>query len=324
MAIGKASDFVVYQAEFLGAMNEILMQAGDAFNAAGAGTIQLINNFHRGDYRKESFFQMISGLVSRRDTTSVSAATDLAVTQDDIARVKINRKIGPVAQTLDAWRKISSDPSEMSVIVGAQTAKAVLLDKLNTVIRAGAAAIRGTNVTLDVTGETTKTVTHTALIRTLALFGDNASAIRAWVMHSKIFFDLLKQAVADNVTNIADGVIRVGNVPAIGKPIIITDSADLVVAGTPDTYYTLGLTEGALTSEDSEEQSVESQLVTGLENLVMRIQGEYAFTIGVKGYTWDTTSGGVNPLDAAVATGTNWDLVAADIKATAGVRLLTQ
>jgi hypothetical protein len=105
MAIGKASDFKIYQDEVRGGIVERLTQASAFFNAAG-GAIRLGTVSRRGDYAKESFFKSISSLVTRRDTTSVAAATDLALAMDEIISVKLNRKIGPVAQTLDAFRKV--------------------------------------------------------------------------------------------------------------------------------------------------------------------------------------------------------------------------
>jgi len=63
--------------------------------------------------------------------------------------------------------------------------------------------------------------------------------------------------------------------------------------------------------------------LTGFENLVYRLQGESAYNIGVKGFTWDTATGGVNPLDAAVATQANWDQAVTSYKDCAGVYIKT-
>jgi hypothetical protein len=51
----------------------------------------------------------------------------------------------------------------------------------------------------------------------------------------------------------------------------------------------------------------------------MRLQGEFAFNVGLKGFQWDVTNGGANPTDSALGTGSNWDLIAADIKDTSGI-----
>lgn len=67
---------------------------------------------------------MLSGLVSRRDTTSTGAATDQTMTQDEWVSVKLNRKIGPVLQSRDSFRKIMAGKTEqeMSFILGQMSA----------------------------------------------------------------------------------------------------------------------------------------------------------------------------------------------------------
>jgi hypothetical protein len=323
MAIGKASDFKIYDEQFFGGMTEVLMQNANAFNEASLNAIQLVPQILKGNYEKESFFTEISGLVSRRDVTSVAAATDIAMAQAEHASVKLSRKIGPVAQTLDAFHKISMDPQEMSFILGQQFGKGVTLDYLNETVKALVAALGGQSaVTFDYSG--TGTLTHGVLAQGLSKFGDNASNIIAWVMHSKPFFDLIGQSITDKITNVADVVIHTGVPAALGRPVIVSDCADLKVSGTPDKYYTLGLVQGGAVVKESEERNIVSFLVTGLENLVLRVQGEYAYNLGLKGFTWDVTNGGVNPDDTTLATASNWDMVATEAKQLAGIRIRTQ
>ena len=62
----------------------------------------------------------------------------------------------------------------------------------------------------------------------------------------------------------------------------------------------------------------------GRENIVTRLQGEYAYNVGCKGVKWDVTNGGVNPSDAAVGTSTNWDSVMDDVKDLGGVIIRTR
>jgi hypothetical protein len=59
--------------------------------------------------------------------------------------------------------------------------------------------------------------------------------------------------------------------------------------------------------------------VTGLEVLMTRLQGEFAYNLGVKGFKYDTANGGTNPNATAVGTGSNWDKAATYDKALAGV-----
>lgn len=118
MAIGLGTDFQIYQEQFHTGATEIMQQEGDIFNSASNGSMILSTKMSKGDYVQEAFYQELAGLVSRRDITSVAAATDIAMTQTETVGVKANRKIGPVAQSLDAFRKIASDPEEMSYILG--------------------------------------------------------------------------------------------------------------------------------------------------------------------------------------------------------------
>lgn len=326
MAIGKASDFVVYPEQFFGGVVEELQQNADGFNAASSGCIRLVTSMKQGHYENESFFKQLTSLVSRRDITSVSAATDTPLTQGEMIRVKLNRKIGPVAQTLDAFRKISLDPQEMSFILGQQTGKAIALDYLNTALKALDAATAGVAaLCFDASGQTSPddaNLNHTNLVRSMAKFGDASNRITAWVMHSKPFFDLMENSIADKIFQVANVTIYNGTVATFGRPVIVTDSSSLVTTTSASTKYHIhGLTENAVVVEESEERQIASDLITGLENLVMRIQGEYAFNLGVKGFAWDTTNGASNPTDSAIGTSSNWDKVASDNKNLAGVRL---
>lgn len=327
MAIGKASDLKVYNEEFQGGLWEGITQNTSAFNGASLNAIRLVTADKRGDYEKEAFYKSISGLITRRDTTSVSSATDLALSQDELISVKVNRKIGPAAQTLDAFRKIAKDQREMSFILGKMIGEKKAQDLLNTGILAVEAAIQGqTALNLDITGETTKTLTTDALVRGLAKFGDAASRIVAWVMHSKPFFNLIGSQIADKVVNVADKVVY-GAVPAtLGRPVIVTDAPGLTDANgsAADTYNIMGLVEGAVIVTESEQSDIISEIVTGLENLVFRIQGEYAFNVQIKGFKWDVSNGGPNPLDTALGTTTNWDKAATDDKDLSGVRIVSQ
>lgn len=327
MSIGKATDFKIYQEEYYGGMYEAISQNVNAFNGASANTIQLVANELKGDYNKESFLKEISSLISRRDTTSVSAATDLAVTQGEFVGVKVNRKIGPVAQTLDAWRKIATDAREMSFKIGKMAGENKIKDYLNSAILAAETAISGqAALKYDATGLTDKTIRHSYLVSTMAKMGDQAGQIACWVMHSKNYFDLVGQAISDKVYEIAGATIYSGSVATFGRPTIVTDAPALTDANgsLTDTYNVLGLVPGAVTVTESELEQIEGQIITGLEQLVFRIQGEYAFNLNVKGFAWDVTNGGANPTDATIGTTTNWDKVATSDKALAGVVLVTQ
>lgn len=327
-AIGKASDMKVYHAEFQTGMVEKVAQFLAVFNEASRGAIVLVPRALKGDYSKEAFFKDVASLVSRRDTTSVAAVTDLAMTQDEVISVKLNRKVGPLAQTLDAIKKAGLTEAEASRVFGELAAERKMKDMLASALIAVEAAIEGNAaMNLDITGESTKTASTAALNRTLAKFGDAAQDIVCWIQHSKPNFDITGALISANVTGLTDLMTIQGAIPALlGRPALVTDAGALTDANgsLTDTYNTLGLVKGAVKVEESEEESFATEIVTGLENLARRWQAEYAYNVTVKGFKWDVANGGANPSDSALGTTTNWDQVATDDKHTAGVRLKTQ
>ena len=318
MAIGKFSDFQIYDDQFQTGATETLQQETEIFNANSNGAIVLNTKDIIGHYERMAFFGAISGLASRRDITSVAAATDIAVTQGENVSVKLNRKIGPIAQTMDALRKIASDERELSFLIGQQAGKAIAVDYVDTALAACRSAVHNVAALLyDHTA--TGVLNHMALVNGMAKFGDASSRIRAFVMHSKSWFDLMGNAVSDNVFQVGGVTIVTGSSPTFNRPVIITDSPSLITTGSPNVYHVLGLVEGAVLIEESEGREMVADQVTGLENLVIRMQGEYAYNLSLKGFTWDVTNGGINPAAAAVATATNWDQTAASIKDCAGI-----
>lgn len=324
MAIGKASDFTIYEDQLRGGIVERLATVSDVFNKAG-NVIRMDSISRRGNYHQESFFSSTASLVSRRDTTSVASATDLALAMAEIISVKLNRKVGPLAQTLDAFRKIqaTADDKSLSFLIGTQIAKAMEVDMMTSACRAAVAALN--NQSANKLDATSGTMTATVLNNGNAKLGDASSNIAAYVMHSKPFHDLIGNQITLGNGEQAAGATVYGGLPAsMGRPIIVTDCSSLMVDDSPDLYYTLALTPNAIAVENSEEETMYSEIVTGLENLVVRLQGEFAYNLGVKGFKWDTANGGANPTDAYVATGSNWDKVATSYKDLAGVVIVTR
>lgn len=326
MAIGTVSNFQIYQDQVHGGIVETLARNTDAFNAASRNAIRLISNRLRGNFAQESFVQNISGIVSRRDNTVVTSATDLAVTQDEFTSVKVNRKFGPIANTLDSWRKIQAgeDSKNLSFLIGTQIAKGMQADQLNT----GLAALTGalTNVGATVTVTSGANLTTQNLVSSLALFGDRADRIGIWVMHSKPFYDLVSGQITANIDGVSNFNVATGTPITLNRPVLVVDDPALVVTGSPtgdDDYYTLGLQPNALVVEDSEEEEVFTDVVTGLENIVVRLQGEFAYNVGLKGFKY-STGAGANPNAATISTGSNWTNVMNDIKDLGGVVIQTK
>ena len=321
--MGTLTDFKIYDVEFFGGLTEIVEQASIEMGSGSAGTINMISNNQKGEFERESFFSHVNGLVSRRDNTSIAPVADLDMAQNEIVKVKLSTKIGPVAQTLDSLKKIGEDQELMSFALGQMYGNDVILDYLNTGLSSVVSAMKSEpGMVLDIvgSGETDKGPRYEYLVRGLALMGDRASRVRAWVMPSKAYFDLMENAITDKITNVADVAIYEATIGSLNRPVLVTDSPALVQVGgadgvSDDVYRILGLTENALEINQSEDSTIYSEIVTGKESLLMRLQGETAHTVGVKGFAY---TGGASPTDAELANSANYSYSFGDVKSGPG------
>jgi hypothetical protein len=311
----------VYDLEFHTAMTERITQNIALLNAGSRGTIIAVPGRHRGDYKKNTFWAA-QQLIKRRDDTDNSAQTPEGPSNLEQVSVKVKR-MALMEVSHDSLVNVDSDPAAASRIFGERVAEQKLQDMLNTgllSLRTAVASVAGLN--LDVSAGADAFVTPSRLNSTLALMGDAAQRVRAWVMHSKADFDVRGGLLSTSVSGIQDLVTIQGGIPAyLGRPALVTDSAALTTAG--PLYHTLGLTEGALVLEESDPEVMAYELVTGRSNLVHRFQTEYSFTITVKGFTWGPASAQRNPTDAQLSTAGAWDKVATSNKDCAAVRLLS-
>lgn len=328
-----------------GAMVETLVQNTAAFNADSRNTIRLVDNRRLGDFAQETFFKNTPNLIQDRDVDTVtspipdanSAVTPTNVPMDEHISVKVNKRIGPIDHTLDSFRKLGNNPDfeVLSMLLGEQIGKAAQIDYLNAALTSVVAAILAqATLVLDKgptpggspnAGENLQTK-H--LVSTLALMGDAASRVEMWIMHSKPYFDLVQNQINLNIDGVSNFNVQTATPITLNRPVLVTDDASLVTSGvgSPESteYITLGLQSDAVVLENSEDETMVTELITGRQNIVTRLQGEYAYNVSVKGAKWDVTNGGVNPSLATLGTGTNWDIVMDDVKDFAGVALRTR
>lgn len=296
---------------------ETLGQMIDKFNGASAGTIRLTREGFTGDYMQESFFAGIHSAQRRVDryaANGAASATDL--TQIKQSAVKIAGGFGPVRYEPSQHTWLQNPTAQGVEVASRNFAEAMLRDQLNTAIAALCAAIANqASATNDVSA--TAGITYVAINGAHAKFGDRSGDIMANVMTGEVYHRLIGQNLA-NVQNLfrAQGVTVVD---VLGKAIVVTDAPALYVAGTPNKQRVLGLASGAATVMDGGDLVTNVETVNGKLRIETTFQADYTFGLSLKGYTWDEANGGKSPGDAALATGTNWDKVATDIKQTAGV-----
>lgn len=327
MAAGTYSDLVMNTPFYNTGMAEVLNQYTDVFNSKAGNVIQLVPQALIGQYNTEDFFQNVSGIINRRDSSSVDDATILKLTQSSLRGVKLDRGLGPVSDTVDSLNKINVSSEAYSLTVGRIAAKAMLVDYLNAGLLAAVAAMKSNTASLTDTTQlgaiydkSSNSISSEYLADALALFGDASANISCWIMHSRIYYDLVKQNLSANLSGLSDVIIYGGVPGTFGKPVYITDSSSLITTGSPNVYHVLGLTSGAIRLIQSETTPPFSGVVPLKKNLLWVIQGEHSFNVMIKGYAYQTT-GGVNPTNAVLGSSTYWSQVATDDKDTAGVVL---
>jgi hypothetical protein len=316
------SDLTVYSEFAYSSLTETFAQEVDKFNAASAGTIELIPAANLGDYNDKVFWKKISGLVRRRNAYGSGAVSGKVLEDLVDTTVKIASGTPPVEIDPGQFLWIQKNPEEAGVVLGVQLAKDMLADMLNTsILCAYAAMVQTSAILYDATSDTPDTLTHSAMNKAAAKFGDRSQDIAAWVTHSLPYHNLID----NNLTNTAR-LFTYGTVSVLadvtGRPFIITDTPSLInTTPNPDTYHLLGLVPGAIRVEANNDYDDNIEKTNGDENIGRTWQAEWSYNVGIKGYSWDKGNGGKSPTDAALGTSTNWDKYASSNKDGPGVIL---
>lgn len=311
------SQMQVFNKYIMPAIIETLGQQIQKFNAASGGAIMLSTGGWEGDFLQESFYAAIHSARRRVDRYAANgnaSATDL--TQLKHSSVKVAGGFGPIRFEPGQMTWLNKPTAEGIEVASRNFAEALLQDQLNSAIAASVAAISNqAGATNDVSA--TAGLTYSALNDAHAKFGDSSSLIVANVMTGQVYHKLIGQ----NLTN-AQQLFQYGAVTVVdilGKTVVVTDAPALYATGTPNLQKVLGLVSGAATVTDAGDVITNIDTTNGKERIETTMQVDYTFGLGLKGYTWDEVNGGKSPTDAELATGTNWDKVATDIKHTAGV-----
>jgi len=278
------SDMKVFDEYIMPATMETLGQMIDKFNASSGGTIRLVTVGFDGDFMRESFFTTLEGArrrVDRYAANAAQAATPLA--EEQVNGVKVAGGFGP----------ISYEPSQMTwlqrpTVQGVEKASSafaeiLIQDQLNTAIAD-------------------------------AKFGDSSSQIRANVMDGAVAHRLIGQNLANAERLFASNGVQV--IDILGKAVVITDAPALSDA---TSNKVLGLVEGGVTIYDPSDVIPNVETSNGKQRIETTFQADYSFGVAIRGYSWDTATGGKSPNDAAIATGANWAKVVTNDKHTAGV-----
>lgn len=311
------SQMQVFNDFIMPATIETLGQMVEKFNGASNGAIRLTTEGFTGDFLQESFFAAIHSAQRRVDryaAQGAAAATDL--TQLKHSTVKVAGGFGPIRYEPSQMTWLDKPTTEGIEVASRNFAEALMKDQLNTAIAALVAAISNqAAATNDVSA--TAGINYGSMNGAHAKFGDRSGDLVAQIMTGAVYHKL----IGANLTNTpqlfqAQGV-RV--VDILGKAVIVTDAPGLYLAGAPNKDFVLSLAPDAAIVSDGADLISNIETKNGQTRIETTMQVDYTFGLGLKGYTWDEANGGKSPTDAELATGSNWDKVATDIKHTAGV-----
>ena len=311
------SQMQVFNEYIMPATIETLAQMVNKFNAASNGAIRLTTEGFDGDFLQESFFAAIHSAQRRVDRYAAqasAAATDL--TQLKHSSVKVAGGFGPIRFEPSQMTWLQQPTARGIEVASRNFAEALMADQLNTAIAALVAAISNqAAATNDVSGSAG--ISYSAFNDAHAKFGDHSANLVAQVMNGSAYHKLIGQ----NLTNTPQ-LFQAQNVQIVdilGKPVIVTDAPALYAAGAPNKLKVLSLAESAVMVHDAGDVISNIETSNGQTRIETTMQVDYTFGLGLKGYAWDESNGGKSPTDAELATGSNWDKVATDIKHTAGV-----
>ena len=313
------SQMQVFNEYIMPATIETLGQMVDKFNAASAGAIRLTTAGFDGDFLQESFFAAIHTArrrVDRYASQSSASATDL--TQLKHSSVKVAGGFGPIRFEPSQMTWLQKPTTEGIEVASRNFAEALLQDQLNTAIAALSAAIRNQAAAVnDISAGTNAVITYGTINGAHAKFGDRSGDIVANVMTGSMFHKLIDQNLTNSTRLFQAGGVTI--VDILNKAVIVTDAPALLIDDTVDKDVVLGLVTGAATVFDGGDVISNIETSNGQTRIETTMQVDYSFGLGLKGYAWDEANGGKSPTDAEIATGSNWDKVATDIKMTAGV-----
>lgn len=310
MATTVNSDMVIYNDLAQTAYLERIQDNLDVFNAASNGAIVYRSEAIEGDLKKRSFYK-VGGSIEHRNVNSIATVTPKKIGAGEAIGVKVPYKYGPYASTEEAFKRRARTPEEFAILIGQDMADALMVGRLQYALAALDAAISGN---ADMVAQGSIAVDgRKALTRGMRKFGDKFGRIALWVMNSDTYFDIVDDALTEQIYGESEIVVYGGLPGTLGKPVLVTDQV-------PDDKA-FGLQGGAISVLESQAPGFRAYDINDQENLAIGIRSEGTFNLELLGYSWKDAVGGVNPNLAAIGAAANWGKHATSNKMTAGVLL---
>lgn len=307
MATTVNKDMIIYNETAQTSFLERRQDNIDVFNSSSNGAIILENEIIQGDFSQSAFYT-VGGEMKHRDVNSTDKVTANKIGMSEQVGVKVPYKYGPYASTEEAFKRRARSPEEFAYLIGQDLADATSAGHLEYALGALTGAILS-NSDMNVNGNIAVDG-RKALTRAMRTFGDKFSRVALWVMNSDTYFDIIDDALTNQIYS-ESGVVIYGGVPGtLGKPVLVTD--------TIDPKLSFGLQRGAVRIRESQLPSFRLYDINDEENMAMGARAEGAFNIDILGYTYNKTKG-ENPNLEKLKAAASWKKYVASNKLTAGV-----
>lgn len=293
-------DLELFLESFHTAMIEQLWYKINLFNGAVNGAIVLSTRRQRkmaGGVEQWSYFKRPTGLVTQRDPVGDRKLDLKAIVNGMANAIRIAWTTEALDFSKNVWNWIGRDANLAGVVFGRAMADEMLqayLLRAFTIIKATVGS--NANSLIDVTGESdplANSVNLTNMLYTADRFGDNASAIRAWIMPSAAKTEM----IVDNVKNTGQlfsfGTVNIST-DAENRIFITSDDPSLrdyvTVGGSPKmAYWCFGLVPNAVVIEDLDDWDEVYDDKGGYENILRTYNANWSSRISVLGYKFDET-----------------------------------
>ena len=302
------------------------------FNAATRGGISLGSVIQKSTIGTISAFDRLTSPGYFRNPAANVAADDSYMGQFETKSVKVGQRWGPdiIDTSTAAWKGQPVD--QIATARGAQIASYNMGFRARLGISAllGSFGVTGlSSLTNDVAEDTPASdavpITYARLLDTQSAFGDMAGDLVVYIMHSKVWHDLIKGNVGNAQRLFNYGTINV--MFFLDKIFFVTDLPELkvVATGVKDHYNTIGLRAGACLIQSAGEFDSVTEKLSGMDNIVVRTQAQDAAVVSVHNMKYTATAAPTS--FAALSTSGNWatgpSLTGGSVKDFFGVRLIT-
>tara|TARA_R110002020_G_scaffold466637_1_gene689325 strand:- start:173 stop:1153 length:981 start_codon:yes stop_codon:yes gene_type:complete len=314
------SNMEVYNEQIRLRTIELIDQDLQKFNAASGNTIILSSEGFMGDFSRESFATTLAGAQRRVNRYGANGSvTATAYGEDEMVGVKIHGGFGPVLFEPSQLTALQSNPQEAINNIAQGFADALLADQLNTGVGCAVAAIENqSSLVNDVSAgsDGAGALTQSALNGSHAKFSDMSQLLRADIMSGAAYHKLLEKGLDNGERLFQSTNVTVQSI--LGKIFVVSDIPALYEAGTPNKTKVLSLVDRAIIIDNTSDIVTNLETTNGKGRIETTWQADYTFGAKLKGYAWDVSNGGKSPDDAALFTGSNWEVKMASLKHTAG------